>query len=54
MTAPLVEVEHLHKHFPIRGGLLQRVVKSVKAVDDVSFDVDQGTVVGLVGESGSG
>ncbi|MEM1428111.1 MAG: oligopeptide/dipeptide ABC transporter ATP-binding protein [Pseudomonadota bacterium] len=54
MTAPLLQVEHLHKHFPIRGGVFQRVVSSVKAVDDVTFDVGQGTVVGLVGESGSG
>ncbi|MEM0934315.1 MAG: ABC transporter ATP-binding protein [Pseudomonadota bacterium] len=54
MSTPLLQVHHLRKHFPIRGGILQRVVNSVKAVDDVSFEVAQGTVVGLVGESGSG
>ncbi|MEM9475218.1 MAG: oligopeptide/dipeptide ABC transporter ATP-binding protein [Pseudomonadota bacterium] len=53
MTA-LVEVDRLHKHFPIRGGVLQRVVNSVKAVTDVSFEIRSGEVVGLVGESGSG
>ena len=37
-----------------RGGLLSRVVGEVKAVDDISFDVRRGEVVGLVGESGSG
>lgn len=54
VTAPLLRVQNLKKYFPIRGGVLRRVVNSVKAVDDVSFDVAQGTVVGLVGESGSG
>ncbi len=50
----LLEVENLRKHFPIRGGVLRRVVNSVKAVDDVSFQVQRGEVLGLVGESGSG
>ncbi len=54
MTAPLLQVENLRKYFPIRGGVLQRVVNNVKAVDDISFEVDAGEVVGLVGESGSG
>ena len=52
--AALVEVDRLHKHFPISGGVLQRVVNSVKAVTDVSFEIRSGEVVGLVGESGSG
>ncbi len=50
----LLEVDRLHKSFPIRGGVFQRVVGSVKAVTDVSFEIQPGEVVGLVGESGSG
>ena len=53
MTA-LVEVEGLKKHFAIRKGVLSRVVGSVRAVDDVTFDIRRGEVLGLVGESGSG
>ncbi len=51
---PLLDVRHLQKFFPIRGGLLSRVVGNVKAVNDVSFQLAKGEVVGLVGESGSG
>jgi len=54
MTAPLLQVDGLRKYFPIRGGVLQRVVNNVKAVDDISFTINAGEVVGLVGESGSG
>ncbi len=54
MTEPLLQVSDLKKHFPIRGGVLQRVVNSVKAIDGVSFEVRKGEVLGLVGESGSG
>jgi len=51
----LLRVRHLRKHFPVHGkGFLQRVVGTVKAVDDVSFDLQPGEVLGLVGESGSG
>jgi len=50
----LVEVEHLVKYFPVRAGLLQRVVNQVKAVDDVSFVVRKGETLGMVGESGCG
>ena len=51
---PLLEVNNLVKYFPIRGGLLSRVVANVQAVNDVSFKIQKGEVLGLVGESGSG
>jgi oligopeptide/dipeptide ABC transporter ATP-binding protein len=50
----LVDVQHLVKYFPVRAGLLQRVVNQVKAVDDVSFFVRKGETLGMVGESGCG
>jgi peptide/nickel transport system ATP-binding protein/oligopeptide transport system ATP-binding protein len=53
-AAPLVEVRHLVKHFPITGGILQRTIAQVQAVDDVSFTIRRGETLGLVGESGCG
>jgi peptide/nickel transport system ATP-binding protein/oligopeptide transport system ATP-binding protein len=50
----LVEVKNLVKYFPVRAGVLQRVVNHVKAVDDVSFIVRKGETLGMVGESGCG
>jgi len=50
----LLVVQDLVKHFPVRSGLLQRVVAWVKAVDKVSFTVKKGETLGLVGESGCG
>ena len=53
---PLLEIQHLKKYFPIydNGGLLGRKKGDVKAVDDVSFAVNKGETVGIVGESGCG
>ena len=50
----LVEVKDLVKYFPVRGGIIQRVVDWVKAVDGVNFQVREGETLGLVGESGCG
>jgi mutator protein MutT len=53
-TNNLLEVQDLKMHFPIRRGLLKRVVGHVRAVDGVSFTVRRGETLGLVGESGCG
>ncbi|EIT84661.1 oligopeptide/dipeptide ABC transporter ATPase [Fictibacillus macauensis ZFHKF-1] len=54
MIEPLVKVENLKKHFPIKGGVLGSTVGQVKAVDGVSFTIKKGETLGLVGESGCG
>jgi oligopeptide/dipeptide ABC transporter ATP-binding protein len=51
---PLIEVTDLKKYFPIRKGVLGRTVGNVLAVDGVSFSIDEGQTLGLVGESGCG
>jgi len=54
MSAPLVEAEALTKHFPVRRGLLGRAGGAVRAVDSISFTIEAGRTLGLVGESGCG
>ncbi len=51
---PLLIVKELQKHFPIKGGLLNRVIGQVRAVDGVNFSVFKGETLGIVGESGCG
>ncbi|MGW6568703.1 ABC transporter ATP-binding protein [Streptomyces sp. NPDC054975] len=53
-TEPLLKVNGLVKHFPIKKGLLQRQVGAVKAVDGIDFEVFPGETLGVVGESGCG
>ncbi|WP_017755470.1 ABC transporter ATP-binding protein [Calidifontibacillus oryziterrae] len=54
MSETLLQVENLKKHFPIKGGILQKQVGEVKAVDGLSFVVKKGETLGIVGESGCG
>ncbi|WLR51266.1 dipeptide ABC transporter ATP-binding protein [Bacillus tianshenii] len=54
MSEVLLKVDNLKKHFPITGGVLQRQIGQVKAVDGLSFTVNKGETLGIVGESGCG
>jgi oligopeptide/dipeptide ABC transporter ATP-binding protein len=54
LNEPLISIKGVKKYFPIRGGLLQGTVGNVHAVDGVSFDIERGETLGLVGESGCG
>jgi oligopeptide/dipeptide ABC transporter ATP-binding protein len=52
--SPLLKVEGLKKYYPVRGGVFAAKIGDVRAVDGVSFEVDEGETLGLVGESGCG
>jgi oligopeptide/dipeptide ABC transporter ATP-binding protein len=54
MTQPLLEVKNLKKYFPIKGGIFSKTIGQVYAVDGVSFHLNKGESLGLVGESGCG
>ncbi len=54
MSAPLLEVRDLKKYYPVRAGIFLRKIGDVHAVDGVSFTLDRGETLGLVGESGCG
>jgi len=55
MQLKLLRVENLKKYFPVRQGFfIQKIVAYIKAVDDISFEVERGKTFGLVGESGCG
>jgi oligopeptide/dipeptide ABC transporter ATP-binding protein len=53
-NVPVLEVNDLKKHFPVKKGLLRRTVGQVYAVDGISFTINEGETLGLVGESGCG
>lgn len=53
-NTPLIEVKNLKKYFPIKKGIINKKESFVKAVDDVSFTINKGETLGLVGESGCG
>ena len=50
----LLKVKNLKKYFPVRGGILSKIIGYVQAVDEISFDIKEGETLGLVGESGCG
>jgi oligopeptide/dipeptide ABC transporter ATP-binding protein len=51
---PIVEARHLTKHFPVKRGLFSKTIGHVSAVDDISFTIEPGRTLGVVGESGCG
>lgn len=51
---PVIQIEHLSKHFSINNGFFSKGKKTVKAVNDFTLNLEKGKILGLVGESGSG
>lgn len=54
MTNPLLRVKNLKKYFPVTSGIFRHVVGHVRALEDIDFTLNQGHVIGIVGETGSG
>ena len=54
MAQPILRIEGVSVHFPVRKGVLQRQVAKVKAVENVTLSLNRGEAFGLVGESGCG
>ena len=54
MSVPILTVEDLRMHFPVKEGILMRATKFNRAVDGVSLEINPGETLGLVGESGCG
>ena len=54
MGSPILQVKNLKKYFPVYSGIFRKKTDEIKAVDDISFCIKKGEIVGLVGESGSG
>ena len=54
MSEPLLKVENLKVHFPVKGGIMMRARAYNKAVDGITLDIQPGETLGLVGESGCG
>jgi len=51
MSPPLIKVQNLKKYFPVKAGVFQKTVANVRAVDDISFEIQLGETLSLVGES---